>query len=422
MSTAHDKLAMGRLKARNRAPYFSELLLSFVPREWTAMKTVAVTKNLIFLWHPDAIAEWSHDTIEFAFLHEAMHVALRHHDRGVGRDQALYNIAGDIFINDQLREMRLNIPKEIQPVFPETFGFPKNLTTDEYYDLLWKEAQKNDAGGKGQEGKGLGSGKCGGCAGNPQEGEGDGSGNGKSDSQDGEGQGSGGRSEAEVASIVRRTADAVAQAAEKSRGSVPAGLARWAEVALGPAKIPWQTKLAKVARAAIAYRPGAVDYRWSKPSRRQAALGWGPGRPVIPGFISPVPNVMVALDTSGSMGEDDVRIALEETKGILAAVGSDVAWVACDAAVHVNQRVRSVQDAVKLVKGGGGTDFHPIFEAASKAAPRPELLVICTDGCGPAPAVPPAGIKVIWLLVGSYRQTPYTSAGPVTYGEVIEAE
>lgn len=229
-----------------------------------------------------------------------------------------------------------------------------------------------------------------------------------------------GRSEVELNSLRRRVAEAIKDAVEKSRGTVPAGLARWADEVLQPPRVDWRTKLAQVARTAVAFRPGAVDFRYHRPSRRQGAIGLGIGKPVLPAMIQPVPRVGIAVDTSGSMSSRDLTIAVEESAGILGALGADVDFIACDASVGAVKRVRTPRELAESLVGGGGTDFAPVFDAVEKLRPRPEVLVYITDGCGPAPLKPPPGLRTIWVLVGQYRQTPHFPGEP--WGEIIELD
>ena len=222
-----------------------------------------------------------------------------------------------------------------------------------------------------------------------------------------------GRSEAEVARIRKQVAEDIKQEATKSRGTVPAGWARWADEQLSPPKVPWRQKLARQARAAVQFQKGMVDYTYSRPSRRQASHGYGIGKPILPTLHAPVPRVAVGVDTSGSMGQHELDQALRETNGVLMAVGAEVEFVACDAEVHVQKKVRNWKDVRANLKGGGGTDFRPVFEAFDKAKPRPDIVIFVTDGYGPAPVEAPANMKVIWLLVGGNEQAP------ATWGECI---
>lgn len=441
-----QKLAVGRLTATRKAPYFSELLLNFVPHEAPGLGTVGCTKDMVFFYDPTVIKIWSVEVITFAWWHESLHILLKSADRLQSRDPRIWNIATDLTINEQGQLAGFKIPE--WAALPSKFELPSNLTADEYYDALCQkepstvnkslealishemafpsspsaesESEAGSGGGKGKakesQEKGQGesggngpqklppmSGGCGSCSGNHTPGE--------PDSEE-----SGGRSDSDINNISRRTAEAIAKHSNNGQGRVPRGLLVWAQSQLEPPKIPWQQKLARAVRSAIAYRPGAVDYRYSKMSRRQAAIGYGPGKPVLPALIAPIPRVSIILDTSGSMGPEELKLGLSEAAGILQAVGAEVIFCACDSAVHTLQKVRSVSQLSELIKGGGGTDFRPAFKAVMKQREKPEVIIFATDGMGPAPSSPPIGVKVIWLLIGSYKKSP------CEWGEHIEID
>jgi predicted metal-dependent peptidase len=219
-----------------------------------------------------------------------------------------------------------------------------------------------------------------------------------------------------VERVRKQVAEAVKQAAQKGQGSVPGGWARWADETLEPAKVRWQDKLSRSVRNAMAYRAGAVDTTYKKLSRRQWGCGVGAGKPMMAALHAPKPNIAVVVDTSGSMGDAEVMVALREGKGIMDAAGAKVTFVACDARVHSLKVVRDWKEMAALLKGGGGTDFRPAFEALAKSTPRPDIIVFVTDGHGTAPAVAPMGVKVIWVLVGQGTRKP------ATWGDVVEVE
>lgn len=232
-----------------------------------------------------------------------------------------------------------------------------------------------------------------------------------------------GRTKAELKRMKREVAEAIKTESARSRGTVPGGLLRWAEKSLKPAQVPWQRELATICRSAVAYRPGAIDYKYDRPSRRQAGLGHNSGDPILPCMRQPIPNVLIVVDTSGSMGTSELTDGLREANGILKSIGvGHATFMACDAQVHSLQKVRSWRDILPLLKGGGGTSFIPVFEQLRSIKPRPDVLVFVTDGMGDCPEQPPPGVKVIWLLVGAHRQKPHmgTYGGPpVTWGKCI---
>jgi predicted metal-dependent peptidase len=215
-------------------------------------------------------------------------------------------------------------------------------------------------------------------------------------------------------------------AAQHGVGSVPDGWVEWADLQLAAPKVPWEQKLARAIKHAVGSRPGAVDLTWRRRSRLQGGLGFGVGAPVLRGTHAPIPRVGIGVDTSGSIGAEEINRAGSEIEAILKTVQADVDFMAADAAVQSDVRVRSLAQVVANLKGGGGTDFRPMFKRFAEKNPPPEMVVFITDGCGPAPATPPP-YAVIWVLVGAYRSRPQMYAGdkPVgecAWGEFIEVD
>jgi predicted metal-dependent peptidase len=232
------------------------------------------------------------------------------------------------------------------------------------------------------------------------------------------------RSEADIRAIQAQTAEAIKDAEEKNRGSVPAGLVRWADEVIAPPKVDWRVKLSRITRNAAAFRPGAVDFKYDRPSRRQSAVGHGIGCPRLPALKRPCPNVAIAVDTSGSMSQNELAEAVSEADGILKSVGATVDFIACDADVGEIRKVSSARELAQNLVGGGGTSFVPAIEAATKLKPRPEILVYATDGYGPAPDTSPRGMHIIWLLPGRNAAVPYGEGGggEVDYGDVVRID
>jgi predicted metal-dependent peptidase len=196
-------------------------------------------------------------------------------------------------------------------------------------------------------------------------------------------------------------------------GTVPAGLRRWAED-LVAARIDWRRVLAAEIRRALATVSGMVDYSYRKPSRRAAAVQ----DVILPGFIRPVPEVALVIDTSGSMNEQLLAQALSEVAGLLRVAGrrTPLRVIPCDAAAHGVQRIRTATQIELL--GGGGTHMGEGIAAASNLRPRPSLVVVLTDGFTPWPAEPPAGVTVVVGLLRNGQPDPPRWARTVR----IEAE
>ncbi len=468
------KLASGRLYAVEKMPYFAAALHALTPVwvERGTLGTFGVTPTSLLIVDPEAVERWTVPEIGVVLLHEAMHVLREHSARAqrISAIQEIWGIAVDGEINDDLAAAKLPLPKE--GILPRKFNLPNGKTAEEYYAMLLKQAQRcpqcgnmpGDGGqgqgddgqgqsstgrGQGKRGKGRkpdkeqGSGPCPRCSvpekptatggwcgsgsgGSPVPGEPSRDGSGASQGEEGASRTSGqpltdaeagGRSEAELATMRKRVAAAIQEAQEKRQGTVPAGLARWAETFQRPPKIDWRQKLAQIARHATGYRPGAVDFRYHRPSRRQGAVGYGLGCPILPALVRPIPRVAVAVDTSGSMSGHDLTTAVVEAAGILNALGARVTFLSCDARVEEVKEVATAMELAESLRGGGGTSFIPVFDAIAKMRPRPEVLVYATDGQGPAPLAPPPGLRTIWLLVGKQATEPGFPGSP--WGDMV---
>lgn len=210
-----------------------------------------------------------------------------------------------------------------------------------------------------------------------------------------------------------------AHAAQQGTGSIPGHLLRWTGDVLAPPQVRWQDKLRRcVQRGTSAVGSTRKNYRQGH--RLQGAIGWGGGRPVLAGRKAEEPRVLVAVDTSMSMGSDEVGATLAELSGILRVARRNTTFVAIDCAIHSWAPVRHWKQAAALVRGGGGTDFRPVFDEVAKRKAY-DIVIFITDGGGPAPETSP-DIPVIWALVGPYKQRPYSprTYQPVSWGECIE--
>jgi predicted metal-dependent peptidase len=190
---------------------------------------------------------------------------------------------------------------------------------------------------------------------------------------------------------------------------------------IAPPKIRWQDKLRRAVRGSYAVASGKLDYTRTRLSRRQSALdslarGLGQRAPILPALCGPRPTVAIGIDTSGSMGRAELERAVSESSGVLRALGAPVTFLACDAEVSEMKRVRTVRELTQSLRGGGGTDFRPIFAAVEALKPKPSIVIFITDGMGPAPETAPEGIHTIWVLVGAYKQAP------CGWGEQIEID
>jgi predicted metal-dependent peptidase len=202
----------------------------------------------------------------------------------------------------------------------------------------------------------------------------------------------------------------------KSQGYDPAGIGRYVD-ALTEGKVPWTQYLRNLIKTEIS----KTDFS-NKFNSRRAHLGRGQGRPSFFPRIEneALGNVYLILDTSGSMGDAEIRDGLSEFASLRQQAQFPLHFMACDAEAYEIQSCESWEepDWTKLkIDGGGGTDFRPAFEAAEKhAAERGHkitLLTFFTDSYGTFPEQEPE-YPVIWIL-----NIPKGSGYNIPWGTVV---
>lgn len=442
-----SKLQEARALVARDSPYLQNLLWTIVfhkvtPEELAhfagqegTLSTMVITGNGVLLYTQEFVDSMPARQLAGVVEHELWHLLSDHGGRVGNRDRRLANVAMDIAINGML----LKGGRELPPTecTPEFFGLAPGLVWEQYYELLQQhplvqqarqkgEGDRTMKGPKGKGGEGQETfGQCGGGAGNPLPGEGQPSpGQGKGGEGDGgEPDPMAGRSQDELSHARQQCAAAVQEAASKEGGRgighLPGGMLRAIEELLTPPSVPWHAKLARRLRRGTATRPGMVDYVHDVASRRMCALrAMGRRAPVTPRMVAPMPRVLVAIDTSGSMGDDALAEAMSEVDGIFRAAKDEIGFISCDTQVNSSGKGARWQDVAGKMKGGGGTSISPMFEyvEAMRRDLRPNLMVVFTDGgFGDCPEAPPLGVEVIWVLVGSYKMRDTTR-----FGEVIE--
>jgi len=382
-------------------PYLGTALW-VVPRiPCPGLGTVAVDAGWRLFYDPAVVANWSVAETAGVLYHEILHLLRNHADRGrITHDPRRWNLAADAEINDDLVGEKIRLPGT--PVLPAQFGKPDNLTAEEYFLAIPQDSERVDAGegtAAAPDPRSAPDPRCGpGATGIAEPWFTDAT-----------------RTLAEIAGddpvhagLSPGHAQVVRQAvANQIRsfgiGSVSGHLARWAGDLTDP-KVDWRQELATLVRHATADAMGASDYRYRRPSRRQSAFP----DIVLPSLRQPVPNVAVVVDTSGSMWGYDLGTALAEINGILNATGTNRQCTVLSVDAHV-QACRKVFHADQVVvKGGGGTDMRRGIEGASTLTPRPDVVIVLTDGYTPWPSTPPHGMRVVIGLVCRHGNPPET--------------
>lgn len=208
---------------------------------------------------------------------------------------------------------------------------------------------------------------------------------------------------AEVERVARAVASGVCALAHRRFDPDPAqGWREWAQRLAGPPQVSWQQRLAAVLRAAVANRAGTVDYTYARPGRRRVA------GVVTPAMRAPSVRVAVVADVSPSIAADLGSVAAEVDR-IARTAGLDASAltvVAVDREVLASGPWRSRGAALAMrSEGDSGTDMRVGIAAAVALRPRPDVVIVLTDGETPWPeARPPLPVIVALIGPGAVRR------------------
>jgi len=190
----------------------------------------------------------------------------------------------------------------------------------------------------------------------------------------------------------QRLAGAAQQAMQA--GKMGGSLARLVDHMLQPS-LPWRMLLARY----LSYT-ARNDYSYMRPSNRRD------GPAIYPSLRSTEVNIVVVVDTSGSISSAEIAEFLSEINSIKGQLSARITLLACDAKIAescpwVYEPWEEIELPEKL-QGGGGTSFLPPFHWLEGRDIQPDLLVYFTDAEGEFPAQEPA-TDVLWLIKGKNK-------------------
>lgn len=363
--------------------------------------TATDAKSLYY--NRDYIESLSFEQTKFALAHEALHCALAHFARREHRNKRRWDIACDLAINPPLVADGLMPPpgalvmdgfgdmaaEEIYPYIQEN---PEQEPHDQH---IYDDEQKPDSSPRGAKPKDEQRRRA-----TP---------GGHEPPRSGAGLQRQGAAQPPPLSATEREAlsqqwqQRLAGAAQQAMqaGRFGGSVARLVERLLTP-QLPWRMLLARYLTSMA-----RNDYNFFRPSRRE-------GDAILPGLRSSHIELVVALDTSGSIDGDEMQEFLSEANAIKGQVGARIALHACDEALAPDGPwVFEPWEELRLpesLQGGGGTRFTPVFDWVARLDRQPDLLVYFTDAKGEFPGQEPP-YPVLWLVKGK---------GAVPWGQRIQ--
>jgi len=392
------KLSAARTRLILDKPFLGALVLR-LPMHATKperCKTIGTDVRALY-YNPDYISGLSLDQTQFVLAHEALHCALSHFARRQHRVKQRWDIACDLAINPLLVKEGLKPP----PGVLLKSGF-EDMMAEEIYPYIDDDSteETHDDHFYDQEDKSQGS--SGGQSLDADDSNGGGSGDSESEPEQ-SGNVPRPLTETEQEQLAVQWRQRLAGAAQQAlqAGKLGSVMARLVEHLLQP-QLPWRMLLARYMTAAA-----RDDYSYQRPSRRE-------GNAILPSLKSSQIDVLVILDTSGSVNDTEMREFVSEIDAIKGQMRARLTLHACDADLCRNGpwyfEPWEEFSMPSNLYGRGGTRFTPVFEWLEQVDRKPDLMVYFTDAEGEFPSAEP-GFPVLWLVKGR---------GKVPWGQRIQ--
>ena len=391
-AAAREKLITARVGLLLKAPFFGNLATRLILTNADDWCGTAATEGRHFYYNSEFINRLSLKECEFLFGHEVLHVVYDHMGRRGDREPRLWNIADDYCVNADLIEHKVGERITKVPILFNTKYIGKSA--EEVYDDLYENAEKIDVEKLMEQllDEHL----------DDDDGE-DGNGDRDGEEIDGSGKGRPRLSKEERKKIRDEIKEAVLAAAEASgAGNVPGNIKRMIKDLTAPV-VNWRELLQQQIQSII-----KNDFSFSRPSRRSWHMD-----AVLPGMKNAQTiDVVVAIDTSGSITDQDLKIFLSEVKGIMDMYDDyRVHIITWDTEVYNPKNYTpDLSDDIAEYEpgGGGGTDPHCVWKYLQENEIEPKKLIMFTDYCffGWSPEQVQDYCDTIWIIKGNSSAEP----------------
>ncbi len=417
MKKVEKRLTKAKIELMRQQPFFGRLCLLFDFRESQMIPTMGTDGDHLY-YNLKFVKSLSDEHLLAVLTHETIHAALGHIWRKGKRESCRWNLAADYSTNLIVEDNNMELPSGC--LLDHKYV---NDNSEMIYDKLPKTKKiciycmmgKGSGEGKEKDGKGKKSKQK-----DNGKGEKGGKGKGKKENKK-KGKGTGkdfkkmsvkeracashakwGKVSKKQAKQLKRIWEGAVIDAAKQKGDIPAGFARLVEE-LTPRE-NWKEILASYLSSSM------TDFNFLKRDRR--TLDWPFYFPDLD-EESKLENIVVAIDTSGSIGREELNGFVSEVKSMLKFFPKLKGWlIDCDCDIG---KVIDIQEASikKNYYGGGGTSHVPIFKKIEKEGWNPKVVICFTDLYTEFPRKKPP-YPVLWLL------TPDGDTNKPPFGRVIK--
>jgi predicted metal-dependent peptidase len=344
-----DKIIVARVGLLLRHPFFGTMATRLKIVDGSDWCPTAATDGRHIFYNREFFEPLTVKQIEFVIGHEILHNVFDHMSRRDGRNPKIFNIACDYNVNGQLIRDKIGEVPPVIKIFHDTNYY--GMGSEEIYDKLLEDHDEESLSKIGEM---------------------------LDEHIDWESAGPNGRptySKEELKKIRDEIREATMTAAQAAgAGNTPASIARLIRD-LTESKMNWREILRQQIQSTI-----KNDFSFMRPNRK----GWHMNA-ILPGTnYDETIDICVAIDMSGSIGDDQARDFLSEIKGIMQEYQDFSIKLWCFDTQVYNEASFTGYTISEFdeyqPKGGGGTDFDVNWEYMKENDIVPKKFIMFTDG------------------------------------------
>ena len=316
-----DKIIVARVGLLLRHPFFGNMATRLIIKECDDWCPTAATDGRHLYYNTQFFSKMNTKEIEFVIAHEILHCVFDHMKRREDREPQLHNIACDYIVNNTLMDQNIGEkPKDIQIFQDYKYS---GWSSEAVYDDIYKKGKK---------------------------------------------------AMEKLGKLLDEHIDwEKEQGAGAGKENLPDAIKRIINQFTEP-KMNWRELLQQQIDSVL-----KNDYSWARPSRK----GWHSGV-ILPGTLNEQTiDLCIAIDTSGSIREEQTRDFLGEVQGIMDQYRDFKIKIWCfDTEIHNEQDITPHEGDLQSyeIQGGGGTDFDANFEYMKENDIQPKKFIMFTDG------------------------------------------
>ena len=375
---AKNKIAWAKTQLFLEHPFFGCLGMRLKFIQSLEIDTLC-TDGSRLIYNPEFLLSLSNPEILGVLVHEIMHNAMLHPYRGGTRNHERWNYACDLAINGIILDMKFSLPKGIlhDPKY-------KGMPAEQIYAKLPEEK------GGGGNGKGKNVFDPSGPTGYFDK-------PGKPDPNGDQNKGNSPNGPVEEMSEVDwQMAVEQATVLAKKADKLPGNMDRTIKDGQ-PSNQDWRQLLWQFIENTL-----PSDYSWSRPNRRFIHQDI-----YLPSLLKEnSPKFYLVVDTSGSIGPDDLKLIKPELDAILQSVKPEmIDIIYCDSRVAGREQVTPEEGDLFSMspKGGGGTEFQPAIDEIAKDPEPGKAIIWFTDTyASDLHHLTPPEQDVLWLIPERY--------------------